>query len=243
MDSFFLWGWSVIRKWIALIGGAVVSVVLVLWGQYSTTGKLPARIWWTGIGIGFVLACYLSWRDEQAGRVEAEEKAKEDAPDFTGYINKMAFEEPVDGFCVAYLLVSIENIGKRRSILHNWRGYVQPPGKLQSEVRVPSPHDDEECVLETGVNRVTIAASEFISAKSYPTGVEPGNGCRGFLRAYIPAGLPDGARFSVTFRDVNKRIYECEYDTAMRRERADNVSALGGWPGVKIKHGRVTVAM
>ena len=65
MRTFLLWGWAVIRHWIAILGGAAVSVGLLVWAYYGPDGtRLPSMVWWTGLTGGFVIACYLAWRDE-----------------------------------------------------------------------------------------------------------------------------------------------------------------------------------
>ncbi len=230
--------------WLGVLGTSLVGLVWSVSQQNDSRALMSPRFWGLPL-IAFVIGCFGAWRQERDERISAQERMVKEEPDFSGYINRMAFEDPVDGICLAYLLVSVENIGGRPSILHNWRMYVQPPNKLEQEVPVSQPKDGEDChlVTEATGNEVVIGYDEFISVKAYPNGVKPGDGRRGFMRAELPVGLPEGTRFVLTFKDAHKkRTYSCEYDTADRKDRANDVSAIGSWPGVKIRHGRITVA-
>ena len=174
---------------------------------------------------------------------EVRRDAENKLPKFYAYIDNMAFEDPENGLCLSYLLVSIDNRGGSASTLKHWRMFVQEPGKPEREVEFRQPARGEDCSLVTdnSGNEALINASEFISEKAYATAVQPGNSVRGFVRVAIPAGLADGTRFILRFWDVFHREYECEYDTAARRERASDVRALGNWPTVDIRHKRVTL--
>jgi hypothetical protein len=176
----------------------------------------------TGVTAGLFIAMAMAWREssQEVERLKAE--ADQNSASFTGHVNRALFEDPTDDGCVAYLLVSIENNGRSASILHNWRLYVHVPGELERECRVPLP--DGDCISE----------------KAYPTAVPQGAGCRGFLRATVPSGLPNGTRFILRFRDVHKRIYECELNTFDRTERGSDVRDIGTWPGVAIRHGKAS---
>jgi hypothetical protein len=194
----------------------------------------------TGVTAGLFIAMAMAWREssQEVERLKAE--ADQNSASFTGHVNRALFEDPTDDGCVAYLLVSIENNGRSASILHNWRLYVHVPGELERECRVPLPDGDCRLVTERSGNEVVIPRSEFISEKAYPTAVPQGAGCRGFLRATVPSGLPNGTRFILRFRDVHKRIYECELNTFDRTERGSDVRDIGNWPGVAIRHGKAS---
>jgi hypothetical protein len=229
------------------VTGVGFSLVSVLWGiaQWARpTLAVPLfRPWMLALaGIALLTrAVYFAWRDEHEARVQAESAATANRSDFQGFINQMAIDDPVNGLCDVYALVSVENRGDRPSILHNWKVYIQRPGELEIEVPTRQPLDDEDCVLRSDSgNHVTISASEFIARKAYPQAIDPGHGCRGFYRFVVPAGLPEFTRFILTFKDVQKQLYSCEYDPALRKERSDDVADLGSWPGVKIRHGRAT---
>lgn len=233
MGRFLLWLVAIMRHWIALAGGAAVVTALGLYERYAEV-DIEAR-YYTGLLVAFVgWAMHFAWLDERDGRIAAEAKVKNDETNFDCYIDRMAFEDPVDGVCVAYLLIRVNNTGNRASILENWRVYCLPPGKLESEIPTSIPKDGEDVRLATPKtgNEVRFGLSEFITLKSYPKRIEPGDGCRGFLRCDVPAGLPEGTIFIVRFKDVNGREYAGEYDTGSRKWRSDDAGDMGVWPGV-----------
>ena len=241
---------SKLKMWAeVLVNLGVYALGVYAWIRHASPNVAMGAVL-LGAALSVFLVYYHSkqvWTREHEARLAAQERLTKDEPVFTGYVNKMAFDD-VDGEVVGYLLLSVENAGGRASILHNWRVFVQPPEKLEYEVKADQPGRDEEIVLVSEVNGygdgflLKFTGAEFMAWKSYPTPIQPGAGVRGFLRCQLPKGLPEGTRFIVRFKDAKKQIYTCEYDTAERRDRSDNVRDIGQWPGVEIRHGRITVA-
>lgn len=64
LQMFMLWGAALIGHWVALLGGAGVSVALLIYSYNYPDAKIPPLIWWLGIALGFVVASYLTWRKE-----------------------------------------------------------------------------------------------------------------------------------------------------------------------------------
>lgn len=249
---------DLLGTWWAVIGlvQGLIPIWALLAAKYPETDRrhpnywLPDLPWWAWLICGLVSLLVMVLIRATATRRTLERRiqsvqaqAQDRSANFDLYVNQMAFEEPVDGVCTSYLLISAQNIGGGASILHHWRMYVQEPGQLEREVNIRQPAHGEDCslVTDSSGHQALINESEFISQKAFIDAVEPGHAVRGFLRVDIPAGLSDGTRFILRVWDVRKRTYECEYDTRARRERASDVVALGNWPGVVIRHGRLTV--
>jgi hypothetical protein len=227
----------------------VVNAALYAWAAYAWFRDASPVVAMVALVLGALLSVLLVyhhsrhvWIRERDRRLAVESKLTRDEARFTGHINKMAFVDPVNGFCDGYFFVSIENIGGRASILHNWSMFVHPPDGLEREIGIVWPEGDE-VVLSTPLtgNEVRIPASEFLESKCYPDPIAPGAGQRGFMRCLIPEGLPEGTRFILRFRDANKQLYEADYDTSMRKDRSADVSDLGRWAGVTIRHGLARV--
>lgn len=221
------------------LGGLAFSIAQWIEPTLQGPSFRPWMLWAPGLGLLFY-SCFAAWRDEHSVRVDLETKAKNTRPDFTSFINWMVFEDPIDGFCTTYLLVNVKNIGGQASILDQWQVYVKTPDTLDREVRVVLP--DGDCTLTTDAsgNEAVIGSADFIQRKTFRTRIESGAGAMGVISALVPADLPDGRTLvAVTFRDVHQRQYRCEYDTAERKARGNDVRQIGNWPGVEIKHGRV----
>jgi hypothetical protein len=61
---FAAWITSVFRHWIAVLAGAVVSVGLLLYDRFGSGQSIPDWLFYSGVAVGLLTACFLSWRDE-----------------------------------------------------------------------------------------------------------------------------------------------------------------------------------
>lgn len=94
-----------------------------------------------GVGLCFC-AAYLAWREEHRARTNAELSIAEEKVKFNSYINRMA-NQVIGDRRVVYLLVSVENVGKRAAALHHWRAFVQRNDGLPEPVAVSQPAVDD----------------------------------------------------------------------------------------------------
>lgn len=225
---------------------ALVSLGWDIWRWIHPEAQGPSyAAWMMDLGAISLLgtATFRIWHKEWTARFEAEQQLRRETPHFTLYINWMAFDDPKDGVCTAYFLISAENVGGKPSVLHMWRVAAHVPGQLEQAVDVWQPDSDEIVLLEGRRATLKVPAESFISFRAYPNPIEPGAGCRGLLRLRVPANLPDGrTRFVLRVQDVLKNVYECDYDTATRRQRSDDIGEIGGWPGVVMTMDRIHVA-
>lgn len=200
----------------------------------------PWMVWGVGLCVlGY--AAFLAWRDERAARIVAEDKADADKPHFTGYINWIVFGDVQDGVCRSMVGVSIENDGAKPSVLHKWRLYIQEPNQLEQAIPLHNIGSTGQLLFASSDgSSVTLPASDFLSNKTYPAAVDPGDGRRGFLLCSVPAGLHPETTYILRFSDVLKNEYSCEFDPS-RQEKFSSVSGIGHWPGLEIEHRQATL--
>jgi hypothetical protein len=149
MRSFLLWGWAVIRHWIAILGGGSVSVALLVWANYGpSTNRLPEMMWWTGIACGFIVACYLAWRDEMTAVERLKTQLDERFPRFVVGIQQMSYgrtQGSLDGVSetlITYMapIVSILNLGAP-SVVKSLQCIVRHPDGTESAGQQMLPPD------------------------------------------------------------------------------------------------------
>lgn len=86
MARFFVWVTALICQWLSLAGGSVVSVALLVYAQYGPEdqGRWSAMTWWIGIAVGFMIATFLTWKEEHVRANELATIRPEFSPKYTG---------------------------------------------------------------------------------------------------------------------------------------------------------------
>ena len=216
------------------MSGGVAAMTLAIVAFYL--GEVSSSKWiWTAGAISWVMAGYSVWAREHGQRMYAEAKTRKDTPDFAGHIDWMAFADPVGGNCPTLICLNAMNRGSVPSILQHYGVSVTEPGKLEREVPIREPRQGESISLVSATGKgIVVFGDDMMRFKAYPTPIPAGGGRRGFVMCQIPAGLPEGTRYSVSFHDISGKRHTCDLGPTGRA--FSDVSEVGNWPDVKIIH-------
>jgi hypothetical protein len=225
-----------VEKWWSLMGG-LAAFVLTLLALF--VGDDEADKWlWPAAAFCWAIAGYFPWRAEHRERLDAEARAKKDAPDFDGTIDVIALAKYATGHAVIFL-INVGNAGGGQSILQHWRMHIQPPDELEREIKKVAFDEDDELILTSSSDLgVVISPRDFIANKTYAAPLTSGVYRRGWLMAMMPEPPKPGTRFSASCIDAKRKRYVFDFDPAKGRGPF-SVEQIGVWPDVSIKFGPV----
>jgi hypothetical protein len=97
---------AVMRRWVALVGGCTVIVLLGV-GERISGQNIPLWVYISLLGMLGMMACYLAWRDAQSELAQRDTRKRDIIIQrLSAFISK--YNQIDDG----WLRVSIENSGK-----------------------------------------------------------------------------------------------------------------------------------